>query len=260
MNPIERIEKKNPADLLNKWVEAIEFVYVLTDKSIDELASQRPGFLRKTSGEGLQISKFTKDMLKLDSTVAGKIKKLASDGLLGFIDPQNGNIQFREDIAKKIGSHCKFTILNLENPDAREYMDAKVTGLDEKSYSSLARVQLLSDPEKKTEGKKSKDDELAKKVASKAVVPTLPKTPKELQKIAMRNKIALDVVRHMRKEEKRRVEKAAEIREEEKKVKRQKIRKDEIKHEIRNDEIEHADTNRTNIKTNDQIADRNKKP
>jgi hypothetical protein len=260
-DPIERNTNDRSADPFSKWVQAFEGAYALTDTSINNLSSQKPGLFRKSSGESLQIRIITKAMLTDNLILANEIHGLALHGHLGF-GTNTGKIEFRKDIADKIGSTRTFAILNLEHPEKVEMLNAEVGSIDEETYSLLAGVNLLLEPKPELTAKtieKKKESEPSEK--SPTFIGRAP--IQNNQRFAERQKVAqerlvLNAIKHANAIEKKRNKHAREEAEKEKKIVRTEIKKDVIGHEIKNREIDHSDTNRKQINNSNEIARENK--
>ena len=263
-DPINSITNDKPVNPLDKWVAAFEEAYALEDENTNDLLLQEPGLLRKPSGEAVQITRITQDMLKKDPKLARAVLDMAAHGLLGFIShagSTSGKIEFRQDIAEKIGKRS-VEVVNLYHPDATEPLNAEIGSLDDAAYALLAGVTLLLEEQsevKKEETEKKKEASSAGK-SSNAVRPSA--VPASQQKLVnpqhnIVKKLALNILKDLRVNEKQRTKKAADEADKEKRILSQEIKRDVINHEIKNREIQHSDDNRAQIKATDEIKRQN---
>ena len=245
IDPITKIPSLNP---LIKWIAAFESAYAFTDDSISELST---GLLRKQSGDGLQVRKITRDMLK-NQKLAEEIYSMAQNGLLGFTS-KSGSIEFRKDVAEKIGPLRTFKVVNHENPDQGEILEARITGLDKEAYHSVAGLATdLKAEEKETSEAGKKERKLASRPETglSAVLKSNQKILQQEQ--TMIRQLFNRVIQQLRENEKARQEKAKERRQAESKQEHEEIKLETLKKEIRNKEITTKEIDRT-----DQIAKRN---
>lgn len=247
------------ADPLAKWMSSFKVVYALTHQSVDELSSIETGILRKECGEGLQVRKITPEMLKNDLRLAGEIHHLALSGHLGYAQ-ENGRIQFRQDIAEKIGTVRAFKVMT-ETPDIFENLEVEIDAIDHETYASLhlpesETEEIAEEKEKKLEKKQQED---SKKTHRQSSTPTNNKQPF----ITLLNRIQrlIQTVRYLleqlRSNEKNRRDHAAKEREADKQREREAIEDEILMREIIKDETLKPVLLEPEIKASVQRADRN---
>jgi len=219
-------------DSLGQWMQAFKVVYALTEASVQELSEQGDGLLRKTSGDGLQIRKITRETLQNNRALAAEIYSLALIGCLGFAK-EEGPIQFRQDIAEKLGSSRKFYVISHEKPDAAEEVEADIEGIDAEAYASLVASTSDQDLEKKTEEEKSSPSTVARRVAPLSNRGTIPTQQRSL---AVQN-LASGIISQLRANEESRRKSAEKKREFQDELDRTKLKDRILKEEIKKEEI-----------------------
>lgn len=252
-------------DPFAKWSN-FQDVFVLSDQSLSDITSAASGSLRKDCGESLIVKRITGEMLKDNAQLASAIHAMAMSGQLGFITA-GGNLQFRADIASKLGDIRSFKVLNAGSTDldSAHVMEARIESVEADEYHSLAKTSFAPHMDlevHEAEGKEiepeveehiHKEPEEASKHSPSFAKPVAQVAQKaaEAQHIA-KMQIAEQMIAQMRAAEANRREKAREVREADAKEERDQVKQDTLKREIKNGEIKNAE-----LKTSYQRADRN---
>lgn len=240
-----------PIDPLARWMATFEVAYALTTTSISELSSAESGLIRKSSGEGLHVKKITYEMLTSDSKLAQEIHGLAINGHLGFIS--GAKIQFRQDIADKIGSARTFKVFHHDRAAEikPEDIELEIVGVDEESYSSLAGITLFPEPKLEKKEQKSEEEKKETEPTSSSSSRTAPSSLREKmsarffrQQTAIQE-VAKFLLSQLKQQARKRIKRAREEKDQERSDKHQEIKGEALKAELRNREVLKAETKKS---------------
>jgi len=254
-------------DSMQIWTSTFTVVYAVSKSSMNEL--EGTSFLRKSSGEGVKVTRYTADMLKDDEHLAKKVFKLAEKGQLGFeisaaemADVGYTGIQFRNDVAARMASNQTFRVYTHEKQPMHEILHANVIGLDEEAYSSRAGLNIMS----KTKSDEKLEKEHSTNEKNSVAIDRRPhhgvhsaqtnnsqKTTRQ-QRLSL-NKLGESTIATLRKVESNRHKRAEERHEDHKKIDRKELKREEIKGEIKHKEIARTDLKKSHERANMNYGD-----
>jgi hypothetical protein len=184
---------------LDLWVKSFQaqapVIYAFTEASIQELSY---GLLVIESGPSLQVRRITCNMLRHDNQLAREVYELAHTGHLGFANNRDDrHIQFRADIAEKLGGSRTFNVINTAKPDQVEEMNAEIDAIDEASYMAMVTIPERTELEKDKKHKSSSDERLLQRETAPKTHGVSASGPKEMAASRKRAELNRDVSRRI---------------------------------------------------------------
>lgn len=232
-----------PQHSLENWIQACPFqtLYLLTDQSFNQLSSIESGTLRSESGANLLIRRITAEMLRSDFSLASEIYEVARMGQLGF-GRDDRHIQFRHDIAEKLGESRTFKVVNANQPDKIEEMNVDIESIDQEAYEAMVAIpselEVEDDKEDKKEKKLAREGmrETAARAASSSA-----RSPVSKQQAITAQEISAKVIQQLRAEEETRRERAKKKEQFRSEIDDMKLRKEILQKEIKTKSITSAE-------------------
>lgn len=232
--------------------------YTLTKRTANKLEAADSGKLQKTCGECIHVRRITWHQAKHSRILSAQVLMAVSQGHAG-IAVEGRAVQFRQDIAEKLGPSRVLKVISHDRPDIEEVEDIKdeelegeeveadIEGVDADAYAALAASATFTEEEKKT--KESQHH------ASTTPLPTEELSSENTVNFAHKSSLAVqnlasNIIKQLSTNEEDRRKSAEKKKEYQDEIDRTKLKDRILKEEIRKEEIVATEKTKSALRMN----------